>query len=324
MSDTNSEHDTDLDELSENLEHSDTQQDNQPQTQQNTHQNNQPETQHEETTDSLNNQVLTDEEFARRLQEEFDNENQVPQILFRFIPITSDSRNQNVLTNPIPISGNNNTQGNPNMNQDGSRYSLYDYLRRLQSQLEPRPDQDQTEEEDPIDEDYDPMDDDDDQEEVPDDEEEHRPQFHPMLNMMLNLFQNSDPNVRELARMMVGDIDTSYEGLLRLSELIPPVSKGADPETIASLPTTKIQSLSNTPEVQSCIPEVGPSPPVEGAKCIICLGEYGEGDEVTILPGCNHSFHKECISQWLGQQKTCPICRIELIGSPPTKPSIPR
>lgn len=39
--------------------------------------------------------------------------------------------------------------------------------------------------------------------------------------------------------------------------------------------------------------------------CNICLDNINEN----IYMECGHSFHKECISEWLKKNKNCPICR---------------
>lgn len=46
-------------------------------------------------------------------------------------------------------------------------------------------------------------------------------------------------------------------------------------------------------------------------SCSICLVDLEEGESLKQLP-CNHVFHPECISVWLLQNITCPICRNEL------------
>ncbi|CAI2369536.1 unnamed protein product [Moneuplotes crassus] len=37
-----------------------------------------------------------------------------------------------------------------------------------------------------------------------------------------------------------------------------------------------------------------------------------EGEGICILPDCKHVFHKHCISSWLRQNNTCPVCRKEI------------
>lgn len=33
-------------------------------------------------------------------------------------------------------------------------------------------------------------------------------------------------------------------------------------------------------------------------NCVICLEDYTQSDEVRILPGCNHVFHNNCVTEW--------------------------
>lgn len=49
-------------------------------------------------------------------------------------------------------------------------------------------------------------------------------------------------------------------------------------------------------------------------RCVICQVEYEEGEVVVALP-CEHSYHSECITNWLQVKKICPICSTEV--SPP-------
>ncbi|XP_065643872.1 E3 ubiquitin-protein ligase TTC3 isoform X9 [Hydra vulgaris] len=41
--------------------------------------------------------------------------------------------------------------------------------------------------------------------------------------------------------------------------------------------------------------------------CVICFAEMSVSTTVTLQ--CGHIFHKACISCWLNEQRTCPICR---------------
>ena len=55
------------------------------------------------------------------------------------------------------------------------------------------------------------------------------------------------------------------------------------------------------------------------SKCMICLEEYDQDDEVRTLP-CSrlvithlvHYFHKACIDAWLQKGTTCPMCKFDL------------
>ncbi|CAI5458168.1 unnamed protein product [Closterium sp. Yama58-4] len=53
-------------------------------------------------------------------------------------------------------------------------------------------------------------------------------------------------------------------------------------------------------------------------ECIVCLGEYNEGDMVRVLDACHHMFHQDCIDAWLKAHNSCPICRTVLL---PARPS---
>ncbi|KAF8458569.1 hypothetical protein BDZ91DRAFT_743160 [Kalaharituber pfeilii] len=52
----------------------------------------------------------------------------------------------------------------------------------------------------------------------------------------------------------------------------------------------------------------------EHDDCPICRAEWEEKDDLTLLD-CGHTFHEQCISQWVassatpGQAATCPLCR---------------
>ncbi|XP_057839023.1 RING-H2 finger protein ATL57 [Cryptomeria japonica] len=43
-------------------------------------------------------------------------------------------------------------------------------------------------------------------------------------------------------------------------------------------------------------------------ECVICLGEYQEGEALVALPRCQHNFHVDCIRRWLKCKLRCPIC----------------
>ncbi|GMN60990.1 hypothetical protein TIFTF001_030084 [Ficus carica] len=56
------------------------------------------------------------------------------------------------------------------------------------------------------------------------------------------------------------------------------------------------------------------------SSCSICLADYGDSDELRLLPDCGHFFHVDCVDSWLRQQPTCPICRSSPIPTPLTTP----
>ncbi|KAG0125271.1 hypothetical protein HOY82DRAFT_154467 [Tuber indicum] len=48
----------------------------------------------------------------------------------------------------------------------------------------------------------------------------------------------------------------------------------------------------------------------EGDRCLICLGDYEDGEQCRQLTKCQHVFHKDCIDEWLTTgRNSCPLCR---------------
>lgn len=49
---------------------------------------------------------------------------------------------------------------------------------------------------------------------------------------------------------------------------------------------------------------------VDPESCPICREEFVNGEELWVLPRCEHLFHGVCIKRWLLlPSRTCPICR---------------
>jgi E3 ubiquitin-protein ligase RNF115/126 len=46
-------------------------------------------------------------------------------------------------------------------------------------------------------------------------------------------------------------------------------------------------------------------------ECSICQEGFHAGEEVLKLP-CRHLYHAECVTSWLQQHNTCPLCRLQL------------
>lgn len=48
-------------------------------------------------------------------------------------------------------------------------------------------------------------------------------------------------------------------------------------------------------------------------QCAVCLSEFEEGEKVRKLQ-CNHTFHKDCLDNWLKLCfATCPLCRSKVL-----------
>ncbi|XP_065518787.1 E3 ubiquitin-protein ligase Praja-2 isoform X1 [Lathamus discolor] len=90
----------------------------------------------------------------------------------------------------------------------------------------------------------------------------------------------------------------AHLGLLgfEFDEAHPPATK----ETIDSLPQIVITNDQDGQE----------------QHCIICCCEYVENEIITELP-CHHLFHRTCVTLWLQESGTCPVCRHVLAPVPP-------
>ncbi|KAL1803994.1 hypothetical protein DCAR_0935683 [Daucus carota subsp. sativus] len=92
----------------------------------------------------------------------------------------------------------------------------------------------------------------------------------------------------------------SYEELLALGDVVGTESRGLSADTIASLPSMSFKMESNQDGNME--------------SCVICRLDYEEGDTLTLL-SCKHSYHPECIDNWLRINKVCPVCSAEVSSS---------
>ncbi|XP_051148735.1 E3 ubiquitin ligase BIG BROTHER-related-like isoform X2 [Andrographis paniculata] len=94
--------------------------------------------------------------------------------------------------------------------------------------------------------------------------------------------------------------ELSYEELIALGDVVGTESRGLSAETIASLPSVNYKSQ-GTQEGSS-------------DSCVICRLDYEDGDTLTVL-SCKHTYHPECINNWLQINKVCPVCSAEVSAS---------
>jgi hypothetical protein len=49
--------------------------------------------------------------------------------------------------------------------------------------------------------------------------------------------------------------------------------------------------------------------------CSICIDEFEAGERLTLLPRCQHAFHRDCIMPWLMErQGCCPLCKNHVLS----------
>lgn len=95
----------------------------------------------------------------------------------------------------------------------------------------------------------------------------------------------------------------TYEDMVLLSSLIgnvkPPVATREDIDRAGGIFTFGDMKDSRTLALQ-------------GERCLVCLGDYEDGEICRQITSCSHIFHKECIDEWLTTgRNTCPLCRGE-------------
>ena len=102
--------------------------------------------------------------------------------------------------------------------------------------------------------------------------------------------------ISNIERLIDNNNDNTYEDLLRLSELIGDVSKGASKEQIDKIDIFAYQ--------QSQYPK--------NTSCSICLSDFLENDPISKLSQCNHLFHHQCVLDWIKINAICPLCRKDI------------
>ncbi|XP_028939529.1 E3 ubiquitin-protein ligase Praja-2 [Antrostomus carolinensis] len=65
-----------------------------------------------------------------------------------------------------------------------------------------------------------------------------------------------------------------------------------------------------TKETIDCLPQIIVTDDHDGQEqcCTICCSEYVKDEVITELP-CHHLFHRPCVTLWLQESGTCPVCR---------------
>ncbi|KAI3969241.1 hypothetical protein MKW92_045172 [Papaver armeniacum] len=81
-------------------------------------------------------------------------------------------------------------------------------------------------------------------------------------------------------------------------------------------PSASLQSQANKGlkrKILKSLPKITYDKTLSMEDCAICLSEFEIGDEIRVLPQCNHGFHVTCIDTWLGSHSSCPSCRQILV-----------
>ncbi|XP_051950965.1 E3 ubiquitin-protein ligase RNF165-like isoform X2 [Xyrauchen texanus] len=98
----------------------------------------------------------------------------------------------------------------------------------------------------------------------------------------------------------------SYEELLQLEDRLGNVNRGALQTTIERFTFPHKYKKRRPLDLKMDEEELDTD-----EKCTICLSMLEDGEDVRRLP-CMHLFHQACVDQWLGTNKKCPICRVDI------------
>ncbi|XP_060216396.1 RING-H2 finger protein ATL1-like [Lycium barbarum] len=79
-------------------------------------------------------------------------------------------------------------------------------------------------------------------------------------------------------------------------------SRGLDSYIMHSLPITQFKKN----DEQTTRPT--------NADCVVCLGEFQDGEWLKHLPYCSHIFHVACIDTWFQIHSSCPLCRSNVVS----------
>ncbi|KAI9892186.1 MAG: hypothetical protein M1814_001645 [Vezdaea aestivalis] len=105
----------------------------------------------------------------------------------------------------------------------------------------------------------------------------------------------------------------SYEDMLLLATLLgpakPPVASEDDVASAAGL--YRVTSQDDGRLIAIAVDDDGENLRLEQLeRCLVCLCDYMNEDELRKLDSCGHFFHRECIDQWLTTgRNSCPLCR---------------
>lgn len=115
-------------------------------------------------------------------------------------------------------------------------------------------------------------------------------------------------SLQELLTFMVDPANARHGDAVYSQEALDRIISGlmdANPQSNAAPPASEsaIANLEKKPMDEAMIAKEGGK-----AECTVCIEEIKVGDEVVFLP-CKHWFHEGCVTMWLKEHNTCPICR---------------
>ncbi|XP_028255625.1 histone H3.v1-like [Parambassis ranga] len=96
-------------------------------------------------------------------------------------------------------------------------------------------------------------------------------------------------------RLLPSPQEATAPTLERRPSLIPTIPEAAPPERRAQFRRRNVMSLSDA-----------------YSTCLICHNDLNQGSGGTRELQCTHTFHKECIEEWLWRKQSCPTCHVHV------------
>ena len=94
----------------------------------------------------------------------------------------------------------------------------------------------------------------------------------------------------------------TYHGISDVQMQVIGVGGGVDPLIHDKIPKIIYHHPDDESSSSSLIP-------FEETMCVWCRFEFVDGEQLSMLPSCNHVFHSKCIGEYMSSSTTCPCCR---------------
>ncbi|RLN06498.1 hypothetical protein BBJ28_00020213 [Nothophytophthora sp. Chile5] len=140
--------------------------------------------------------------------------------------------------------------------------------------------------------------------------------FHARQNLPCHVFDflgvKEEADKRSLLQVYVDN----HQGGMKKSASHPALSTMAHQSSMKKSATTPNLSMMELEAEEKT--EVATVEPAKTSQCMICLDdvdnthEHNEEDNAPIELPCKHTFHRECIFEWLLFQYHCPVCRAQV------------
>uniref|UniRef100_A0A0D9VJ92 RING-type domain-containing protein n=1 Tax=Leersia perrieri TaxID=77586 RepID=A0A0D9VJ92_9ORYZ len=90
----------------------------------------------------------------------------------------------------------------------------------------------------------------------------------------------------------------------------PPCTPETEEDDKNGLTKEELRNLGGILELEEVGDGVEEEEEEETLLCPICLDGMEAGRAVRFLPGCNRSFHQDCVDRWLAISPRCPVCNV--------------